>query len=172
MTFELGKINKMGGLLIFNFNSHDFCVDIRIVRDIKKCEGVRIAINGEDEAVVYRDDIEYKLISLYKLMNYPEINITDSCRLIFIEVFNNRICFYVERVSEILTTDSLFIDNSLEMNLYHDNKYLTAVLRYKGSEISFINLETISKDIKQLSNVNAMISSRGISKARKTTRAN
>jgi len=142
-------------------------VDIQIVREIIKCEDVRIAINGENKAVIYRDEIEYELIQLYKLMNYQEINITDSCRIVFIEVFNNRFCFYVESITEILTTESLFVDNSLDMVLSHDNKYLTGIIIYMGKEISFINIETISKGLNQLSNVNSIISSKGIYKANK-----
>jgi len=145
-------------------------VDIQIVREIKKCEDVRITINSENNAVIYRDEIEYKIIQLYKLMKYPEINITDSCRLVYIEVFNKRFCFYVESVTEILTTESLFVDNSLDMVLSYDNKYLTGIIIYLGKEISFINIETISKGLNQLSNVNSIISSKGIYKANKKLR--
>ena len=102
------------------------------------------------------DDHEYKVIQLNKLLGYPEINASTNNRIIFIEIFDKKIAFIVEMINELLTTEFLFVRDSLSMELSPTKKYLKGAIRFQGRNIFIPDFEKICKELNQLAIISGM----------------
>jgi chemotaxis signal transduction protein len=153
MTINQENLKGLNGLLIFEISKQEFCIDIQIVSDIILAKDVKIKINTFNEATIYLDDLEYKVIQLHRLLGYPEMDIINGCRAILVDVFGKRIAFLVDKVVEIVTTDKIFVENSLDLKLLNNKKYLSGVLKFQDRQILIPDLERISKELTKLANI-------------------
>ncbi|HKI78844.1 MAG TPA: chemotaxis protein CheW [Ignavibacteriaceae bacterium] len=144
------------GLLVFNFYNNEFCIDLQNVTEVKKVDAVQIHFNKRNEAVINLDTSKYKLIQLYKLMGYVNLKTAKDNRVIFADIFNKKIAFFVESVTEVLTTRLLFIDDTLDMELLSDKKYLKGIIKYQGRKIYIPDYEKISRELVKLVQVRSI----------------
>jgi len=153
MTISQENLKGLTGLLIFEIGKQEYCLDIQIVSDIILRKDVKIKINSFNQATINIGDLEYKVIPLHSLLGYHELNRNNDCRAILIDVFGKRIAFLVDEVIEIITTDKIFVETSLDLKLLDNKKYLNGLIKFQDREFFIPNLEIISKELEELANI-------------------
>ena len=150
------RIEAINGLLVFNFLDNEFCIDLESLYEIRNVDEVKIDINSSKEAIILLDEHEYKVIQLNKLLGYPELNASTNNRIIFIDIFDKKIAFIVEMINELLTTEFLFLGDSLSMEFSPTKKYLKGAIKFQGRNIFIPDFEKICKDLNQLAIISGM----------------
>ena len=152
-------IDAINGLLIFEFFHNEFCIDLECLVEVKNVDDVQITINNSNEAIILWEDYEYKLIQLHKLVGYPELTSRSDNRVIFIDIFNKKIAFMVEKINELLTTGYLFVGNKISIDITHVKKYVKGAIKFQGRNIIIPDFERISKELNKLAIISGMVNS-------------
>ena len=150
------RIQAISGLLIFNYSNEEFCIDLECLNEVRNIDETIINVKKNREAVIFLDKHEYKLIQLHKILGYLKLTTSPGNRIIFIEIFNKKIAFMVERINEILTTEFLLVEDNLSMEIKALKKYIKSVIKFQGRSIFTLDFEKICKELDHLTTVSGI----------------
>jgi chemotaxis signal transduction protein len=158
---DLCRTNAINGLLVFNYSEDEFCIDLGSLIEVKNVDDVKIKVKKNREAVILLDEKEYKVIQLHKILGYLDLTTSAKSRIIFIDIFDKKIAFAVERINEILATEFLFIEDNLSMEFNSFKKYIKSVIKFQGRNLFTPDFEKICKDLNQLATISKISGSSG-----------
>ncbi len=136
------------GLLIFEVGGMKFCTDLRIITVVLKPDEIEQiqSIDSEGSTTILYNNQEYKLIHFNRLVNLEDVkNIYDS-RIILLSIYEKRIAFFVDRVTEILSLDKIFIEESIDYKPNLEIDYVCGVLKFQNRTCYFPDYERIAKE--------------------------
>jgi|YelNatPaOPRAMG01_1025707.scaffolds.fasta_scaffold00839_5 chemotaxis signal transduction protein len=145
------QFNEIKGLLIYEMGDMEFCSDVKdVVAVVKTNEVKRLAQLDYTSRIEY-NKMSFRLIDLHKIYGLKSLKISKDMRIILHEMYGKRFCFRVDRVKEILTTDIIFIEKSLDIIPSRGKKFINSILIYKDRKIYIPGFEQISKELENLS---------------------
>ena len=147
MDIYQGSLEGIKGLLIYKIADKEFCSDVKdIVAILKPDEIVQMKNQNKLHQILFNQLI-FSTIDLHKIYGLKPLKMTENIRIILHEMFGKRFCFLVDSVVEILTTDRIFIDNSLDLIPYSDKSFIRSILKYRESNIYLPDFEKITKEL-------------------------
>ncbi len=151
MDVNQGLTLGVDGLLIFEISNQEFCSDMRFVTAILNLKEAASNLSRMPKSEIQFNDDKYKLINIYKTLNYNTVKQKNDTRIILFDIFQTRFGFLVDKVSEILTTEKIFINKSLDMILSSRIKYIKGYLIFENRKILLLDFERITKELNKLS---------------------
>lgn len=139
-------IENISGLLIFQIGDKEFCTDLKLVSAIMKPEEVKSDRRGNRLTHEFSDR-KYMAIEFAEYYSTGPDKTLDSCRALFLEIYGQKISFYVDKVLEIISLDKIFIEESVEMELSTDKDYVSSILSIQGKRFFFPDYDRIAKEV-------------------------
>lgn len=154
MDINRGLTLGVDGLLVFEINNQEFCSDMRFVTAILSLKEAASNSSKTLKSKVKFNGDNYRLINIYKILNYNAVKQKSDMRIILFDIFQNKFGFMVDKVSEILTTEKIFINKSLDMILSSKIKFIKGYLIFENRKILLLDFERITKELPKLSPIN------------------
>jgi chemotaxis signal transduction protein len=131
-------IETLTGLVIFEIDISEFCVDIKDVaailnpNELDKFE----EIYDQKSSKLMLENMDIPIVDLHNYFELPKHEIMRDTRLLLLEFNNKKFGFFVERIKEIITVDKEFKNDILKF--YPDDKgeYLIGTLKYEGKSLA------------------------------------
>jgi len=153
MDIYQGPLEGIKGLLIYEIADMEFCSDVKnIVAIIKMEEVEQLKKYNSLHQILYHQSV-FITIDLRKIYGLKPNKLTKNIRIILHEMFGKRFCFLADNVIEILTTDSMFIDTSLDLIPYSDKNFIKNILKYHNRRIYLPDFEKITKELHKITGV-------------------
>lgn len=145
------SIEELHGLLIYEINGEKFCSDIKEISTILKPSEANLKLRSAIESYVLFDEFEYKLINIHKMLKFNSPKVMKCSKLILFEVFGKRFGFIVDKIIELVTTEKLFVEKSLDLIPHSDKNFISSILKFQNRIIYMIDFEKITKELEKLS---------------------
>jgi len=145
--FHHTSLGRIPGLLIFQINNYEFCVDHQQVQDIMKFTDVDTIDKKRLTSEIVSSQARYTLVNIHGILEFPNVSFGNDSRLFLIDTFGKKFGFIVDKVIELISMTELFLDNTFDFAIPHEGKQrFSGVLKFKNRRIMMINLEKITKD--------------------------
>ena len=147
MVSHTSIVDNLTGLVIFEINNNEYCIDINdvsaIINPNELEEGINL--NPVETKKIQVDELLIPIVDLYKFggMGQVGLNLNKDTRILIIEIIDKKIGFFVDRIKEIITIDVEFRTNALKFLPEKENSYLIGKLKYEGRQLSFPDLNRI-----------------------------
>ncbi len=140
-------VDNLTGLVIFEINNYEYCLDINDVSAIINPNELEenIISNPIETKNIKIDELLVPIINLYKFgeIGQVSLNLNKDTRILIIELLDKKIGFFVDKIKEIITIDVEFKTNALRFSPEKDNSYLIGKLKYEGRQLNFPDLNRI-----------------------------
>lgn len=155
---ELNQSLLLGveGLLIFEINEQEYCSDMKYVTSILNLNEILSDSKKAPKTEIHVHGGAYRFINIIKILNYEDIKPREEARIILFEMFQRKFGFIVNKVNEILTTEEIFINKSLDLVLGSKKKFIKGYLIFENRKILLIDFESITKDLDNLMSVDIL----------------
>ena len=140
----------IAGLLVFQINGKEYCSDINhvsVVLDLNK-ENIR-GFQQENGSLVFQDQ-RYKIIDIHEILKNDNNQFTSSSKLILFKAFGIYFGFIADKIVEILTIDSSFVENSLDFIPYDNGVFICGELVIRDRRILFLDFKKLSRNLSSL----------------------
>ncbi len=144
------SIENISGLLIFQIGDMEFCTDLRLISAIMKPYEVKTDRLGNRLTHEFSER-KYMTVDFAGYYTLEPAKELDSCRVLFLEIYGQKVSFYVDKVLEIISLDKIFIEESVEMELSTDLEYVSYVMSIQGKRFYFPDYDRISKEVHSFS---------------------
>ncbi len=149
---DINKDSLLGieGLLIFQINDREYCSDIKYISGVLKIEEANNPGYKSRGGFLDFKDINYKLIDIYKILKTRPCRISPFSKVLLFETFGSHFGFLADRIIEILTIDSIFLENSLDFHPLPEVEFINGELIFQDRKILYLDFEKISKTLTDL----------------------
>lgn len=144
------SIENISGLLIFQIGEIEFCTDLKLISAIMKPDEVKTDRSGNRLTHEFSER-KYMTIDFASYYSLIPDKTLGSCRVLLLEVYGQKISFFVDKVLEIISLDKIFIEESVEMELLNDRDYLSYIMSIQGNRIYFPDYDRIAKEVHSVS---------------------
>jgi len=147
-TMPAGKsIENISGLLIFQIGDKEFCVDLKLITAIMKPGEIKTERRGKKLTSEFSEQ-QYRIIDFAAFYSLYLNNISDSSRVLFLEIYGQKVSFYVDKVMEIISLDKIFIEESVQMVHEQRIDYVGYVMGIQDRKYYFPDFDRIAKEIR------------------------
>jgi len=157
MNIYEGPIEGVKGLLIYKIDDKEYCSDIQNIAAIIKNDEIKQQTKQSYLSQIEFDHSVFSIIDLHKIYKTKPLKQTDSIRIILHEMFGKNFCFFVDKVMEILSTDRLFMENSIDLLPYSGKSFIKYILKYQKRNIFIPDFENITKRLYKLNDFHQMV---------------
>lgn len=135
-------------LVIFQIEGKEYCADTRRVNAILKPEEIAYVagIKTIRSALILRDNKEYVLINLRKFLNLPEQKFSTETRAVLMELDDQRIAFFVDRVIEIISLD---VNSAYVQKVSGEEDFINSIIRYEQRDFLVPDFKKISANAQE-----------------------
>ena len=158
MNINLDTLEGIRGLIIFNISGLEFCADIQnIVAIVKPEESRQLFSENKFKAIEFKG-MRFNFVDLRnKMFGFKQKDSKNENRIILMEMFGKLFGFFVRNVVDLLTTDRIFIEKSLDLIPVSDKRYIRSLLKYQGRTIHLPDYELLAKEVEINENVKSGI---------------
>ena len=138
------------GLLVFQINGKEYCADINhvsVVLNLNK-QNMR-GFQQEKGSLVFQDQM-YKIIDIHEVLKDDNSQFTFRSKLILFKAFGIHFGFIADRIVEIITIDSSFVENSLDFIPYDNGVFICGELVIRDRRILFLDFKKLSRNLSSL----------------------
>ena len=157
MNIYEGPVEGIKGLLIYKIDQTEYCSDIQSVAAIIKTNEIKQSTKQNYLSRIEFDHSVFSIIDMHKIYETKPLKQTDSNRLILHEIYGKNFCFFVDKVLEILSTDRLFMEKSMDLLPYSGKNLIRYILKYQKRNIFFPDFEKITKSLYKLNEFYKMV---------------
>jgi chemotaxis signal transduction protein len=150
MNIYEGPVEGIKGLLIYKIDHTEYCSDIQNVAAIIRTDEVKQFTNQNYLSQIEFDHSVFSIIDMHKIYETKPLKQTNSNRLILHEIYGKNFCFFVDKVLEILSTDRLFMEKSMDFLPCTGKSLIRYILKYQKRNIFFPDFEKITKSLYKL----------------------
>ncbi len=143
-------LDAIEGLLIFDIGNKVFCADTINLDAIIKINDIRFNYKNNFKNEVYYEGQSFRIIDINETLKIPMTGFTNNSRIILFETLGKMFGFMVDKIIEIVTTDSIFRKKYLKLIPTINEKYISGELSLQKRNISLLDLERISSELKTL----------------------
>jgi chemotaxis signal transduction protein len=142
-------LKNLPGLLIFEAEGDQFCIDVKDVQSIIKINGIKYKIEHSSNMhpVIIYSDIEYFLFDIRLVLDKHEITDLLGKKFILCTFFGKKIGLIVDEIIEFLSLDSIFIQKHVDFVEAENYKLMKWRLEYHNKVIFYPDYEKIAKEI-------------------------
>ena len=145
MSIPATFVDSLNGILIFEIDTKEFCVNNKFVSEISNPSGISMNSDAIKNLVFEYSDMTLKIIDSENFL-FDDVNkLSPLCRIIIFEVNNKTFGLLVDNVTEIVAVDNHFIEKFIEV-LPGENGYIPATFKFEGRLIKYLDVEKISKE--------------------------
>lgn len=152
MNININTLNEVQGLLIFVMNDKEFCTDVKNLKTVIKTNEAKFKDEFMDE--VFFEDRLFKIIDIHRMLKMQLNELTANTRIILFETFGKMFGFFVDKIIEIITTDTIFKQQYLDMIPSSKDNYISGELIIEKRKIMLLDFGKISKELAILKKVN------------------
>ena len=139
------------GLLVFEINNFEFCIDQQYVVDIIEFASGDPFSQKKITSLIFSSEPRYTLVNIHGILKFPDVSIGKSSRLILIDTFGKKFSFIADRVTELIPVNELFLDSALDFAISQEKRQrFSGVLKFRDRRILMLNLETITKEFEKV----------------------
>lgn len=148
MTENEKYLNNLPGLLIFESDKDQYCVDVKDVQSVIKIDGIdyRVEHSSDLRPIVNSSDTEYFLFDSRLINGRKPTSDFLGKKVILCTLFSNRIGLVADNTIEFLSLDSIFIQKHVEFIEAGNSKFVKWRLEYQGRLIYYPDYEKIAKE--------------------------
>ncbi|MCL5028177.1 MAG: chemotaxis protein CheW [Bacteroidetes bacterium] len=150
MVINIDSFIGISGLLIFKLSNQEYCADMKNISAIINLNEFALLSKNKFMNEIKFADFTYTIIDIHKMFNYHVTKLKNGARIILFEIYNKKFGFLVDRVTEIITMDRMFMDKSIDIIMDIDKEYVKSVLIYQNRKILLFDFEKISKNLNNL----------------------
>ncbi len=150
MGIDTQLLEGLRGLVIFDIAEQEFCSDINNVLAIIRINEAKFWNVERFLTDIEFNKVVFRVVDIHGIYGFNPVRITDSTRIMLFELFGKKFCFIVDRVIEMLTTDRIFIEKSLDIVQDTDKGHSRGILKYQKRNIFIPNFEKICKDLNSI----------------------
>lgn len=150
MSINQDTLRGIQGLLIFEINDREYCSDIKNISAILKLSEAYNGYSGRNDGKISFNNVTFKLLEIGAVLNNHPPSMSMNSRIILFETFGKQFGFLVDKIIEIITTDSIFLDTSLDLFPDSKEEFISGELIMQARKIFFIDFEKISKELDRL----------------------
>jgi chemotaxis signal transduction protein len=140
------SIENIAGLLIFQIADIEFCTDLKLITGIKKSNEVT---SGSEVMTDLSDNQEYSIIDFADLYKVHLKDDNESARILLLQIYGNTVSFYVDRVTEIISLDKLFIEQSIRMQPSCGIEYISSIMTIQNRSFYFPDYGLIARQVQK-----------------------
>ena len=157
MNIYDGPIEGIKGLLIYKIDEIEYCSDIQNIAAIIRTEEVKQNTRQNYLSQIGHNHSFYSIIDLHKIYKSKPIKQTNSIRIILHEMFGKYFCFFADEVMEILSTDKIFLEKSIDLIPYSGESMIKYIFQYQNRNIYIPDFESITKSLHKLNEFQQMV---------------
>jgi chemotaxis signal transduction protein len=150
MDINKDSLQGIQGLLILKINNKEYCSDIKNVAVVLKPDEETLRSYSPKEGTFFYRNENFKLLDINGILKTGRMPISQGSKIILFETFGSHFGFIADEILEIITLDSLFIENSVDFVAYTDDGFISGELRMHDRKIYFFNFEKLSRDLVDL----------------------
>ncbi len=143
-------LDAIEGLLIFDIGNKVFCADTINLDAIIKLNDVKFNYKNKFKDEVYYEGQSFRIIDINETLKIPVTHFTNNSRIILFETLGKMFGFIVDKIIEIVTTDSIFRKKYLKMKPAINEKYICGELSLQKRNIFLLDLEQLSCELKTI----------------------
>lgn len=135
--------------VILKINHEEYGVSIEHVKEICEFKEVTSVPNSPTfiEGVINLRGKITPVINLRKKFNLPdEVRNKDNCRIIIVNINETQVGFFVDDASHVLSISNEDIEQTPELLINEDSRYISGIAKAEDRMIVLVNLENILKD--------------------------
>lgn len=138
-------------LVIFQMSDKEFCADTKKVITILKPEELSYIPDTEKKGVpvLMRDNKEFMVVNINNYLNLKNSVFTSETRAILLEMEDQRMVFFVDKVIEIISIDSNFATVLSEFHIPEERDYIDGIIKYEDREFVLPDYKKIASHAKQ-----------------------
>ena len=147
-------LDAIEGLLIFDIGSKVFCADTTNLDAIIKINDAKFNYKNKFKDEVYYEGQSFRIIDINETLKIPMTGFTNNSRIILFETLGKMFGFMVDKIIEIVTTDSIFRKKYLKLIPAINEKFISGELSLQKRNVFLLDLETLSCELKALKKFN------------------
>ena len=146
MSIPATFIESLNGILIFEIDTKEFCVNNKFVSEISNPSGISMNSDAIKNLVFEYSDMTLKIIDSENFLFDDVKKLSPLCRIIIFEVSNKTFGLLVDNVTEIVAADNHFIEKFMVILPVEEDGYISATFEFEGRLINYLDIEKISRE--------------------------
>lgn len=146
-----GTASNFTGLLVFEINNFEFCIDQQCIVDIVKFTSGGSFSREKITFLIFSPEARYTLINIHGILEFPNVSFGSNSRLILIDTFGKKFSFIADKVTELIPVNELFLDSALDFAISQEKRQrFNGVLKFRNRRILMLNLEKITREFEKV----------------------
>ncbi len=141
MVNTAAKVESLTGLVIFEINNDEYCLDINDISAIINPNELEesISLKPFESNKIKIDEFLIPIVDhkVFGGIENANLKIDKDTRILILELTDKKVGFYVDKIKEIITIDVEFKTNALKFLPETSNSFLIGKLKYEGRQLSF-----------------------------------
>ncbi len=154
MDINEGLDKGIQGLLIFILGNKEFCSDIKNITAVIKIDEIKLTYVNKFNDEIYYEGRSFKVIDIHDILKIQMKKLTNNSRIILFNTFGKIFGFITDKVSEIITIDSIFQEKYLDLIPVSKVRYINGELLFQKRRVFLLDFESLSKELKTLQKFN------------------
>ena len=149
-------IEGIKGVLIYKIGDAEYCTDIQYIAAVKRIDEIKQNAGQNYISQIEYNQSAFSIIDLHNIYKTNPLKQTNNIRIIMQEMFGKNFCFFADRVLEILSTDKIFMEKTMDLLPYSGKNFIKYILKYQNRDILFPDFEKITKSLYKLNEFHHM----------------
>ena len=147
MSIPASFIESLNGILIFEVDKQEFCINNKFVSEILNPADISLNSNAKNILVFEYSNSLLKIIDSENFFYDEGKKFTNFTRLLIFDFSGKKFGLLVDNVKEIVAEDRNFVEKFMD-EVPPDEKdgYISALLKLDGRSIKFLDIEKIYKE--------------------------
>ena len=147
MSIPASFIESLNGILIFEVDKQEFCINNKFVSEILNPADISLNSNAKNILVFEYSNSLLKIIDSENFFYDEGKKFTNLTRLLIFDFSGKKFGLLVDNVKEIVAEDRNFVEKFMD-EVPPDEKdgYISALLKLDGRSIKFLDIEKIYKE--------------------------
>ncbi|MGA9292146.1 MAG: chemotaxis protein CheW [Ignavibacteriaceae bacterium] len=147
MSIPASFIESLNGILIFEVDRKEFCINNKFVSEILSPADISLSSDTREILVFEYSDMLLKIIDSENAIHDEDKKINALSRILIFEVNGNKFGLLVDNVKEIVAEDRNFVEKFMaEVTSDEKDRYVSALLKLDGRNIKFLDIEKICRE--------------------------
>ena len=150
MSMSKNSLLGIEGLLVFQINGREYCSDISSISVVLKLNEANLHGFQQEKGTLQFQNREYRIIDIHEMLKIGNKPVTSGSKIILFRTSGIRFGFLVNKIVEIITVDSSFVENSLDFIPYTNEEFICGELVIRERRILFLDSKRLSANLKDL----------------------
>lgn len=145
MSIPASFIESLNGILIFEIDGNEFCVNNKYISEIFNPYDLSMNSTAINHLVFEYNDMKLKIVDSENLDGEMKRQ-SHSFRILIFDINNKVFGLLVDNVKEIVAADYNFIEKTMAFVPSEEDGYISAILKFEGRLIKYLDIEKISNE--------------------------